>query len=164
MVGLTHRAGASPGAQPCLAAFHPSSWDDAKPLSRLTSGSRRPARWLRVDLVDVRQATVQRVRIWTEGPMLQIAGQSLLRQVPLTQIDWRQEMGPSRHRMARLPDGSTLCAVQPQEWDDWCQLAVTSTQTRHVPAARRLLWIGVVAILGLLWLGTWFLHLPTTPG
>jgi hypothetical protein len=124
---------------------------------------RRPARWLRVDLVDVRQATVQRVRIWTEGPMLQIAGQSLLRQVPLAQIDWRHQMGPARRRMARLPDGSALCAVQPQDWDDWFKLAVPSATGRHTPTPW--LRLGMMAAgLGLMALGTWFILLPTTPG
>jgi hypothetical protein len=84
--------------------------------------------------------------------------------VPLTQVDWRREMGPARHRMARLPDGSALCAVQPQEWDDWCRLAVPAAPTTQLPMSRRLLWIGVVAALGLLWLGNWFVHLPAQPG
>ncbi len=168
MVSSIDRTGVDPGAPPLpsfWAAGPASSTDDnsGAVASRLASAQRRQARWLRVDLVDVRQSTVQRVRIWTEGPMLQIAGQSLLRQVPLAQIDWRHQMGPARRRMARLPDGSALCAVQPQDWDDWFKLAVPSATGRHTPTPW--LRLGVMAAaLGLMVLGTWFFLLPATQG
>jgi hypothetical protein len=114
---------------------------------------RRGAAWLRVDLVDTRQSTVQRVRIWAEGHMLQIAGHKLLRQVPLAAVDWGSTMGPASQRMARLPDGSALCAIQTQAWDDWCDRTVRSPQPPAPPLPWPRLWpLGTVA-LALLALG-----------
>ena len=120
---------------------------------------RGAATWLRVDLVDVRQSTVQRVRIWPEGHMLQIAGQSLLRQVPLASVDWGRVVGPAAQRMARLPDGSALCAIEAQAWDDWCartvQAALAARSSGPKPPRRpwQRLWpLGTVA-LALLALG-----------
>ncbi len=107
MVDVIDRHGAVPTGPPSTVPAHPGG-----------------APWLRVDLVDVRQSTVQRVRIWPEGHMLQIAGQSLLRQVPLASVDWGRVVGPAAQRMARLPDGSALCAIQSQAWDDWCARTV----------------------------------------
>jgi len=120
---------------------------------------RRGAAWLRVDLVDTRQSTVQRVRIWAEGHMLQIAGHTLLRQVPLAAVDWGAALGPAGQRMARLPDGSALCAIQTQAWDDWCDRTVRSPRAASAPPLPwPSLWpLGTVA-LALLALGLFLSH------
>jgi hypothetical protein len=110
---------------------------------------------LSVDLVDVRRATVQPVRIWLEGPMLQMAGRGLLRQVPMAHIDWHQSMPPQTPRTARLPDGSALCAANPQEWDAWCRLSLQAVRPALSPAHGPRLWGSVALGLALVMLVVW---------
>jgi len=117
----------------------------------------RPAISLRlnVDYVDVRHATVLPVRIWLEGDMLQVDGRGLLRQVPMSQIDWQQARHPEPRRAARLPDGSALCAANLQEWDAWCQrvLRVDHPPIRHHRVPR--LWGSVAVGLAMVMLAVW---------
>ncbi len=110
---------------------------------------------LSVDLLDVRRATVQPVRIWLEGPMLQVAGRGLLRQVPMAHIDWHPSMPPQSPRMARLPDGSALCATNPQEWDAWCQRSLPSVRPTLYPPLGPRLWGSVAVGLTLVMLAVW---------
>lgn len=50
--------------------------------------------------------------------MLQIAGKTLLRQAPLSQVQWpeRTRHGP---RLAHLPGGGSVQALEPAQWDAW---------------------------------------------
>jgi hypothetical protein len=140
-----------------LAARLPHNAPVSAQISAPGSPPHRPAISLRlnVDYVDVRHATVLPVRIWLEGDLLQVDGRGLLRQVPMSQIDWQQARHPEPRRAARLPDGSALCANNLQEWDAWCQrvLHADHTPIRHHRVPR--LWGSVAVGLAMVMLAVW---------
>ncbi|MEY4766164.1 MAG: hypothetical protein RI907_2837 [Pseudomonadota bacterium] len=122
---------------------------------------------LRADLVDLRHATAQPVRIWLEGGLLQIAGPQVLKQVPWAQIDWFTPADPTLQRMARLPDGSRLCAVDATAWDLWlthCNLGhgepTTTPHAEHpsetwLARLSRRLWLCEVAAVAIVLIALW---------
>jgi Zn-dependent protease with chaperone function len=74
---------------------------------------RIPARYF-----DGHSGAVHEVLLWCEGEMLQIAGKTLMRQAPLRQVQWpeRTRHGP---RLAHLPGGGSVQALESAQWDDW---------------------------------------------
>ena len=119
---------------------------EAASLRRQAAQAGRGLR-LRVDLVDIRNTSVRPVQIWLEGDMLQIAAPGLMRQVALPQIDWHHSLGRQFRQTARLPDGSALCAIQPEEWDVWCAHALRPAAVHETWQRADWWWlIGAVAL------------------
>lgn len=78
----------------------------------------QPPTRLAVDYFDGRSARAHRVQMWIENGMLQLAGSDLIRQVPLSQVQWPER---TRHgaRQAHLEDGGSIQALDPEPWDAW---------------------------------------------
>jgi len=63
-------------------------------------------------------ARVHRVQMWVEHGMLQLAGDGLIRQVPLSRVRWSGPQG-SGLRFAHFTDGGGIQALDPAAWDQW---------------------------------------------
>jgi hypothetical protein len=82
-----------------------------------------------VDYVDRRGAPAQRVFIWMEQGMLQLAGHGVLRQIPIHHVNWPSHAA-SGPRTARLADGGLLHTHDGAAWDAW-----VSRQGMGLPSA-----------------------------
>lgn len=63
-------------------------------------------------------ARVHRVHMWVEHGMLQLVGDGLIRQVPLSRVRWSGPQG-SGLRFAHFTDGGGIQALDPAAWDQW---------------------------------------------
>lgn len=90
---------------------------------------------LSVDYFDGHTARAHRVQMWMEHGMLQLAGRDLIRQVPLSKVQWPER---TRHgfRLAHLADGGSIQALDAHDWDAWTRqhklgepLVVTAQQS-----------------------------------
>ncbi|MFT3857912.1 MAG: M48 family metallopeptidase [Aquabacterium sp.] len=77
-----------------------------------------PPTKLAVDYFDGRSARAHRMQMWIEAGMLQLAGNDLIRQVPLSQVQWPER---TRHgaRQVHFDDGGSVQALDPGQWDAW---------------------------------------------
>ncbi|MGC4060036.1 MAG: M48 family metallopeptidase [Aquabacterium sp.] len=73
---------------------------------------------LSVDYFDGHTARAHRVQMWMENGMLQLAGRDLIRQVPLSKVQWPER---TRHgfRLAHIADGGSIQALDASDWDTW---------------------------------------------
>jgi len=71
-----------------------------------------------MDYFDGRSAQAHPVLVWIDQGMLQLAGQGLLKQIPLRQVRWPER---TRHgaRLAHLGDGGSLHTRDSAAWDAW---------------------------------------------
>jgi Zn-dependent protease with chaperone function len=76
---------------------------------------------LSVDYFDGHTARAHRVQMWMENGMLQLAGRDLIRQVPLSKVQWPER---TRHgfRLAHIVDGGSIQALDANDWDAWTKL------------------------------------------
>jgi Zn-dependent protease with chaperone function len=76
---------------------------------------------LSVDYFDGHTARAHRVQMWMENGMLQLAGRDLIRQVPLSKVQWPER---TRHgfRLAHIADGGSIQAIDTNDWDAWTRL------------------------------------------
>lgn len=73
---------------------------------------------LSVAYFDGLTSRAQPALMWVELDMLQLSGPGLIRQVPLSKVQWSER---TRHgtRMAHFNDGGTVQAVSRADWDRW---------------------------------------------
>lgn len=73
---------------------------------------------LSVDYFDGQRAKAHRVSMWIENGMLQLSGRELIRQVPMSKVDWPERTRYGA-RQAHFADGGSVQALRESDWDDW---------------------------------------------
>lgn len=73
---------------------------------------------LEAEYFDGQSARAQRVRLRFVGPLLQIRGDGITRDVPARGVDWGERTRHGR-RNGQLRDGGTLLALDAADWDAW---------------------------------------------
>lgn len=111
---------------------------------------------LSVDYFDGHSARAHRVSMWIEGDMLQLSGRELIRQVPLSKVQWPER---TRHgiRLAHFTDGGSVQGLDSADWDAWVRqhqlgepLVVRAQQSWRWTALATVLLL-LVTVMGYWW-------------
>lgn len=115
-----------------------------------------PTPKLSVDYFDGITARAYKVSMWIDNGMLQMCGPGLIRQVPLTKVQWSER---TRHgaRSAHFQDGGSVTAHDSTDWDKWL-LAQGLNEPLVVRAQQSWRWtmLATVVLLCVTVLGYWW--------